>query len=83
MTAFGGVATGNIKAELQHKAKIIADNVGDASAFRAKAMANGIKIFADAVFEAISVKKIVTNIKMIKSVWALTNGANSSKSPNR
>ena len=60
----GGVATGSMKAELQATAKAKAVTILLRPAFCEKAIIMGIMIFAEAVLDAISVKKIVARIKM-------------------
>lgn len=62
--AFGGVATGSINALLHERAKTRAIGVGFNSCFILKAIIIGINIFADAVLEASSVKKIVKRIRI-------------------
>ena len=57
--ALGGVETGNIKARVQANATTIVGASGEIFSSRQVAMTIGMRILAEAVFEAISVKKIV------------------------
>lgn len=65
--AFGGVATGSINALLQLRANKMATILGLIPEVFARAIMMGMRIFAAAVFEASSVKKIVTSISIIKT----------------
>ena len=71
MTAFGGVATGNIKAQLAAIVDGIAINKGLIFMANEKAIKIGVKVAIVAVLEFNSVKKIisVTKISINKKIF--------------
>ena len=70
-TALGPVATGNMNAQLAARATPIAGATGDTPSAWAAAITSGTRIFADAVFEQVSVKKTVKSVATAVSTHTL------------